>query len=102
MAADFYVGVLRPDNSIQFFTSTGTVEGNVANLGSFRPLAVNVSLTTPFSVSQPTVFTRQRTAGDLHGPYVFFIAAVKTGALAGGTITNDQILSVATAPYSFP
>jgi len=101
-AADFYVGILRPDNSIQFFTSTGIVVGNVANLGSFRPIAVNVPLTTPFSVSDPTVFTHQRTAGDLQGSYVFFVAAVKTGALAGGTLANDQILSVASTPYSFP
>jgi hypothetical protein len=96
------VGILQPDNSIQFFTSTGIVVGNATNPTSFRPIAVNVPLSTPFSVSQPTVFTHQRTAGDLHGNYVFFVAAVKTGALAGGTIPNDQILSVSTAPYSFP
>jgi hypothetical protein len=101
-AADFYVGILRPDGSIQFFTSTGIVVGNVADLRSFQPLAVNVPLATPFSTSQPSVFTHQWTAGDLRGPYLFFLAAVKTGALAGGTIANDQILSVATAPYAFP
>jgi len=101
-AADFYVGILRPDNSIQFVTSTGIVVGNVADLSSFRPIAVNVPLSAPFSLSQPTVFTHQRTAGDPSGPYVFFVAAVKTGALAGGTLANDQILSVVTAPYSFP
>ena len=101
-AADFYVGILQPDNSIQFLTSTGIVVGNVADLRSFRPIAVNVPLAAPFSVSQPTVFTHQRTAGDPHGAYVFFVAAVKTGALAGGTLANDQILSVASTPYSFP
>jgi photosystem II stability/assembly factor-like uncharacterized protein len=101
-AADFYVGNLRPDNSIEFFTNAGIVLGRLADLGSFRPIAVNVPLTTSFTVSQPTVFTRQWTTADQHGPYVFFVAAVKTGALAGGTIASDQILSVAAAPYSVP
>lgn len=102
VAADVYIGILRPDGSIHFVTSTGIAVGNVANLGSFQPIALNVPLTAPFSVSEPSVFTHQRTAGDLPGPHVFFIAAVKAGALAGGTLANDQILSVATAPYSFP
>ena len=101
-AADFYVGILQPNNSILFVTSTGIVVGDAANVSSFRPLAVNVPLSAPFSVSEPAVFTHQRTAGDLHGTYVFFVGAVKTGALAGGTIPDDQILSLAAAPYSFP
>jgi len=94
-AADFYVGILRPDNSIQFFTSTGIVMGNVADLRSFRPIATNVPLTMPFSVVESTFFTHQWTADDLRGPYVFFVAAVKTGTL-------DQILRLATTSYSFP
>ena len=102
IATDFYVGILRPDRSIQFFTPTGIVVGNVTDLRSFRPLAVNVPLTRHFSVSQPSVFTHQWTADDQRGSYVFFIVAVQTGAFAGGTIADDQILRVATAPYSFP
>ena len=101
-AADFYVGVLRPDNSILFITATGTAVGNAGNVASFRPIAVNVPLGTPFSASQPTVFTQQRAAGDPPGAYVFFVAAVKAGALAGGTIAPDQILSLSPASYSFP
>jgi hypothetical protein len=101
--ADFYVGFLRPDGSIEFLTSTGPEMGHSANLSSFKPLAVNVSMADPFFVSQPNIFTHQRTAGDPAGAYVFFVVAVKTGALAGGaTVSNDQILGMATAPYSFP
>jgi len=102
VAADFYVGILRPDGSIQFFTNAGIVLGNVANVTSFRPLAVAVPLGTPFSVNAPNFYTHQWTAGDLHGGYVFFVAAVKTGALAGGTVPSDQILGLATASFSFP
>jgi hypothetical protein len=101
-AADFYVGILRPDGSIQFFTNAGIVLGNAASVASFRPLAVAVPLATPFSVNAPNFYTHQWTAGDLHGGYVFFVAAVKTGALAGGTVPSDQILGLATASFSFP
>jgi all-beta uncharacterized protein len=102
VAADFYVGILRPDGSIQFFTNAGIVLGNVANVTSFRPLAVAVPLGTPFSVNAPNFYTHQWTAGDLHGGYVFFVGAVTTGALAGGTVPSDQILGLATASFSFP
>lgn len=96
-AADIYVGILRPDNSVEFVTTAGTVVGNLSDPSSARPLAVNVSLTPQFSVSQSALFTHQWVAGDLRGFYVFFIAAVRAGALA-----SDQILRLATALYSFP
>ena len=102
VAADFYVGILRPDGSIQFFTNAGIVLGNLADVTSFRPLAVAVPLATPFSVNAPNFYTHQWTAGDLHSSYVFFVAAVTTGALAGGTVPSDQILGLATASFSFP
>ena len=102
IAADFYVGMLQPDRSIQFITPTGLVVGNVSDLRSFRPLAVNVPLAAPFSVSQSSVFTHQWTADDQRGNYVFFVLAVKAGGLAGDAIADDQILRVATAPFAFP
>jgi hypothetical protein len=100
-AADFYVGLLRPDNSIQFFTSTGIAVGNRNDLASFRPYATGVSLATPFSVNEPTFYTHPWTAADLHGPWVFFVLAVRAGALSG-TVTAADILGLATAPFSFP
>jgi photosystem II stability/assembly factor-like uncharacterized protein len=102
VAADFYAGVVRPDGSIQFVTPSGLEGGHVSDLGSFRPLAVNASMATPFSVSQSSVFTHQWTADDQRGPYVFFVLAVKTGALAGGTVGADQVLKLATATFAFP
>ena len=44
-SADVYVGIVQPDNSILFLTDTGLVLGQATDLRSFRPLAVNVSLT---------------------------------------------------------
>jgi hypothetical protein len=102
VAADFYVGLVRPDGSIQFITPTGVVVGSVADLRSFRPLAVNVPLGTPFSVSESNVFTHRWTADEQRGSYVFFVLAVKSGALAGGTVAGDQVLKIATAPFDFP
>lgn len=101
--ADFYAGFLRlADGSIEFLTSTGTALGNSADFGSFKPLAMNVSMAAPFEVRQSNIFTRPRQPADPTGDYLFFVVAVKTGALAGPTVTADQILGTGTAPYKFP
>jgi hypothetical protein len=100
--ADFYVGILRPDNSIQFFTSTGIAFGNLSDLTSFRPFATGVPLATAFSVNQPTFYTHQWTAADLHGSWTFFLLALKAGALSDGMVTDSEFLGLATAPFSLP
>jgi hypothetical protein len=99
-SADFCAGILRPDGSIQFFTNTGIVLGALNNLASFRPLATGIPLATPFSVSQPGFYTHLWVTGDQRGTHVFFIAVLTAGALAGGTVTNDQILGLATVSFS--
>jgi hypothetical protein len=101
-SADFYVGILRPDNSIQFFTDAGIVVGNLADLGSFRPIATAVSLATPFSVTAPNFYTHQWTAGDPRGNYVFFIAAIKAGTIARGSVTDADVVGLATGVFAFP
>lgn len=98
-AADFYRGIVRPDGSIQFFTSTGIVVGSLADPTSFRPLATGVSLIAPSAVTEPSFYTHQWTASDPRGAYVFFSAAFTAGALADGVVANTEILAIALAPF---
>jgi hypothetical protein len=99
---DVYAGLLGPNNSIQFITSTGIVAGNVTNLASFRPLATSVPLATPFSVTAPNFYSHQWTGSEPRGTWVFFVGVVTAGAVAGGTIPDDSILGLASASFSFP
>jgi hypothetical protein len=100
--ADFYAGLLRPDGTIEFLTTSGSVFGSVNALNSFRPLATAVSLTTPFTVTVPNFYAHQWTGSETRGAWRFFLGVIKAGALAGGTIPEDAILGLATAPFSFP
>jgi len=102
--ADFYVGMWRPDNFIEFLTSTGLVVVRADNLASAKPIAENVLLNDAFNVREPDLaaFRRQWAAADPRGSYLFFIAAVKRGAQLDGKITEDEILSLAPFRYSFP
>ena len=99
---DVYAGFQSPDNSIHFLTSTGTVVGNPSNLASFPPLATGVPLEAPFSVTVPDFYSHKRTGSEPRGTWVFFLAVVNAGALAGGTVPEASIVGLASASFSFP
>jgi hypothetical protein len=101
-AADVYAALLRPDGIVQFFTGSAIVNGNVSDLTTFRPIAAGVPLTAPFSVTVPNFYSHQWVVGDPHGTWTFFVAAVKAGALSGGTLPADALLGLAFTSFSFP
>ena len=101
-AADVYVGLLRPDGSIQFFTGTGVAVGQVTDVRTFRALATGVPLASPFFASVPSFYSHQRVAADPKGLYIFFVGAVKAGALSGGGLPDSAILTLMVTTFSYP
>ena len=91
VTADFYVGLMHPDGSIEFATPSGIVTGNFSSLASYQPLATGISLATPFTDSRPSFYTRQWTAADARGIYVLCIAAVSS---------TGEILALSTTSFS--
>lgn len=103
-AADIYLGIVQPDGSIAFFTSTGgTIAfGDVADLASFVPIAMGVPLAMASSTTVPSFFSHQWADAEQRGVYTLFLFALQAGALRDGTVTSAEILGLATTLFSFP
>src|SRR5262249_2770744 len=100
---DLYLGFMLPDgHTLAFITSVGGfVLGDRADFGSFRTLATGVSLTAPPAGIVPS-FSYRWTGAEPRGTYQFALLAVKAGALADGVLTADEVVTLVTAPFSFP
>jgi photosystem II stability/assembly factor-like uncharacterized protein len=102
--ADIYLGLLIPDgNTIAFFTSAaGIAFGTLDDLASFRPVATGVPLAAAFAATVPNFFSYQLTGDEPRGDYLFMFLVVQADALADGTLSDDEVLGAAYAPFSFP
>jgi hypothetical protein len=103
-AADFYLGIVQPDGSIAFFTSTGgTIAfGDVADLASFVPIATGVPLAMASLTTVPSFFSYQWAGAEQRGAYTLFLLALQAGTLRDGMVTSAEILGLATTLFSFP
>lgn len=104
IAADFYLGVLRPDGLIVFLTGSGGFAGivSITDAAAFPKVAAGVPLAGPFEVASTNFFSYQWTGSEPHGTYYLFLYAVVAGALADGVLTDDEVLGFAIAPFAFP
>ena len=73
----------------------------MVNFATFAPLATGVGLTSPFATTRPRFLVHQWAGSELRGQYTFFVLAVRAGAFADGQVAPDEILALATAPFSF-
>ena len=67
-----------------------------------RALGVLTALLALPCAALPNFFSYRWTGGEPHGAYAWFLAVVKAGALADGLVTADEILGIASTPFSFP
>lgn len=105
--ADIYFGLLAPDNSVVFFTSTvitptsGFALGNFLDFASYRPIATGVPLAAPFSVNIPSFVSYTWGGGESRGGYALLLLVVTGGCLADGVLASNELLAASLTPFSF-
>jgi hypothetical protein len=102
LAMDVYLVVLLPDgDSAVAVGAGGFVPGRVSQLAALAPFAAGVTLPTGFAQSLDPVLTYTFTGSEPPGPYQFFLAALRPGALADGRVDPGDLLALATAQVTF-
>jgi hypothetical protein len=106
--ADLYLGLLLPDGSAVFFTSTvitpasGYAFGHTLDLASYRPVLAGLSLAAPFTMTLQPFFAYQRQDADPAGGLALFALLTTAGALADGVLAPDELLASSLSPFTFP
>src|SRR5262249_19867580 len=100
--ADVYVGVLLPDQSVVTFADARSpVSGRADDLATFAAVRMGASLALPFSTTIPRFIVHRWSGAEPRGQYTLFVLAVRAGAFADGQVTPDEIIGLASAPFSF-
>lgn len=108
VTADIYLGLLRPDGTVLFFTDlavTGlgdSVVGHVLNFATYRPIVAGGDLGAPVAANFPTFLSDQRTSSDQAGGFAWFLLVVTSGALRDGILAPNELLGASFAPFSYP
>ena len=98
VAMDVYVEVLLPDGDslVAVRGAAGFTFGRLSQLAALPPLAAGVTLPTGFAQSLEDFLIYTFTGSEPAGPYRFFLAAVRPGALADGRVDAGDLLALAT------
>lgn len=102
-AVDFYVGIQLPDGvtAVTLRLGASPVTGSLANLAALMPTAPNVSLTSPFAVNEPALFSYTFTGVEPVGTYTTFVGAVVAGGLRDGALGPGELLAFTTRTFTF-
>jgi hypothetical protein len=102
LAMDVYLVVLLPDgDTVVAVTGGGFLPGRLSQLATLAPLAAGLTLPTGFTQTLDSFITYTFTGSEPPGPYQFFLAALRPGALADGRVDAGDLLALATAQITF-
>jgi hypothetical protein len=98
---DFYVGVILPDGeTVACLTDGGRAFalGRLSDPGTFRPIAVSVSMAAPMAATVPDLMTYAWTGSEPPGTYLFFVVAVRPGPFDPANVVTASIAAFTFAP----
>lgn len=80
-------------------TASGTQMVSLSSLAAWTPIAANVDLSQPFTVSDVPILTLNPGQSDQVGDYTVFLVAVTAGALRDSAVQPSEVLAAGVAPF---
>jgi hypothetical protein len=100
--ADLYLLGIRPDGkNLVAFTNAGAVPGLVSAPAGWSPLASNLDLQAPFTLSRTPFLEFPWSGAEPPGTYRFLLLLVERGALTDGSLSEGDLWASAVATVSF-
>jgi hypothetical protein len=102
LVVDFYFGVLLPDgDTIVSFTESGFMFGSLSNPATLTPLKIDVDLSSPFTINEPSRLTYTWAGTEPPGNYIAFFAMVEAGVLPDNVIDPADTVVLSTTTFNF-